>query len=136
MDGIQLSLFGKMFPEHSPATTETTSGACSKRSAKRPEGGIQFLDLRAGHGNLLGRSWETDSPLHGDSSTRNTGEFPRDARESTLWQILEDNAPERYFLSARACEGVLRRAEKRGKALPKMLKDALKEAIALERGGA
>lgn len=54
---------------------------------------------------------------------------PSVVRESTLSQILEDNAPEKYFLSARACEGILRRAEKRGKKLPLMLWEALVETI-------
>ena len=54
---------------------------------------------------------------------------PSVVRESTLSQILEDNAPEKYFLSARACEGILRRAEKRGKKLPLMLWEALVETV-------
>jgi hypothetical protein len=48
-----------------------------------------------------------------------------------LWQILQADAPEKYYLSARACEGILRRAERRGKALPPMLREALEEAVAL-----
>lgn len=35
----------------------------------------------------------------------------------------------KYLLSKRACEGIVRRAEKRGKELPPVLKDALKEQI-------
>ena len=67
--------------------------------------------------------------------TLNFGESPSVARESTLSQILEANAPEKYYLSAKACAGILRRAEKRGKELPKMLKDALEEAVRLEALG-
>jgi len=33
--------------------------------------------------------------------------------------------PQRFFLSATACQGILRRAEKRGKVLPPMLEKAL-----------
>jgi hypothetical protein len=47
-----------------------------------------------------------------------------------LSQILEVNAPEKYHLSAKACEGILRRAERRGKQLPEMLKVALEQQIA------
>lgn len=65
----------------------------------------------------------------GECWTPNTGESPSVVRESTLSQILEDNAPEKYFLSARACEGILRRAEKRGKKLPLMLWEALVETV-------
>lgn len=61
--------------------------------------------------------------------TLNTGEFPSVEKESTLSQILQLNAPEKYSLSPRACAGILRRAEKRGKELPDMLRDALTEVI-------
>ena len=68
----------------------------------------------------------TDVVLRGESLTRNIGEFPNVARESSLSQILQDNVPEKYFLSSRACQGILRRAEKRGKKLPPVLEMALK----------
>jgi cytidylate kinase len=50
-----------------------------------------------------------------------------------LSSILEANAPEKYYLSAKACEGILRRAERRGKQLPAMLKTALEQMIAREK---
>jgi hypothetical protein len=54
-------------------------------------------------------------------------EYPSDAVESSLSHILEvGNLPERFFLSPRACAGILRRAEKRRKALPPMLESALR----------
>lgn len=74
-------------------------------------------------------SWETVTQLHGESWMPNTGESPSVAKESTLSQILEDNAPEKYSLSAKACEGILRRAERRGKKLPPMLWEALVEVV-------
>lgn len=51
-----------------------------------------------------------------------------DAGVCSLSDILEDSGsvPQRYFLSARACAGILRRAEKRGKVLPEHLARALK----------
>ena len=89
-----------------------------------------FLDLRPGMGgNLLGAYWEMDTVLHGGCTTLNTGEFPNDVRESTLSQILQADAPEKYSLSAKACAGIIRRAEKRGKELPSMLREALMEVI-------
>lgn len=57
------------------------------------------------------------------------GECPRDAVESTLSQILEENAPEKYFLSRKACAGILRRAIRRGKQFPYMLLEAIAEAL-------
>ena len=40
---------------------------------------------------------------------------PRDAEESSLSQILEVTVPERYYLSPKACGGIIRRAGNRGK---------------------
>lgn len=47
----------------------------------------------------------------------------------SLSDILEDSGsvPQRYFLSAKACAGILRRAEKRGKELPTALRRALQQ---------
>ncbi len=131
MDGIQLSLFGKTCPEPSAATGERISDACLKNLRKSQAGTYLYLDLRAESGIMPERSWETITVSPGAYSMRNTGEYPRDAEESTLWQILQEDAPERYCLSAKACEGILRRAERRGKALPQILRDALEEAVAL-----
>ena len=88
-----------------------------------------FLDQRTGFGNLLGAYWETTTALPGGFSTLNTAEYPNVVKESTLSQILQLDAPEKYSLSPTACAGIIRRAEKRGKELPDMLKDALMEVI-------
>ena len=131
MEGIQLSLFGKMCPELSAATEERISDACSKNLPKSAGEGAQYLDLRMESGVMPERSWETVSVSRGACSTHNTGECPKDARESTLSQILQADAPEKYYLSAKACSGILRRAERRGKTLPMMMREALEEAVAL-----
>ena len=55
----------------------------------------------------------------------NTGECPNVAVESRLSQILEAAPLLKYCLSAKACLGILRRAERRGKDLPEKLKTAL-----------
>lgn len=60
----------------------------------------------------------------------NGSEWPNDAVVCSLWQVLDASTQERYFLSGKACAGILRRAEKRGKDLPKMLEDALRSAEA------
>lgn len=118
-------------PAHSQATKVRTSAPSSKRSAKSQTQTLLYLNLRKGNGPKPDASWETVTALPGVSMTLNTGECPSVARESTLSQILEVNAPEKYCLSARACAGILRRAERRGKELPTMLREALEEAIAL-----
>jgi hypothetical protein len=128
---------GKMFPEHSQATMETTSTLSSKRLRKLPPPTWMSLDLRAKVrqidliGDTLAASWEMGIPSHGELSTPNTGEYPSDVVESTLSQILQANAPEKYYLSARACQGILNRAERRGKKLLQMLEEALREAVEL-----
>jgi len=49
-----------------------------------------------------------------------------DASECLLSDTLEiGNLPQKYYLSPRACQGILRRAEKRGKKLPENLYQAL-----------
>lgn len=49
--------------------------------------------------------------------------------QATLSDVLQSETSERYFLSPRACAGILRRAEKRGKELPGPLRDALKAVV-------
>src|SRR5699024_3029898 len=52
----------------------------------------------------------------------------------SLSDVLETgDVPQRYFLSAKACAGILRRAEERGKQLPQSLALALKEVVDSER---
>ena len=84
-----------------------------------------YLSLR--NGSDVDLSWRTISLLAGEYSMPNTGESPRDVRESTLSQILEVSVPERYYLSPKACMGILKRAASRGKALPEVLRVALEE---------
>lgn len=63
----------------------------------------------------------------GDSWTLNTGECPSVENVSTLYTILTENVPQKYYLSAKACLGILRRAEQRGRTLPEVLETALKQ---------
>ena len=87
----------------------------------------QFLDLSSDAGNLLGQyEWTIRSALHGGCWLRNTGPSPRDAIESFLSQILQAHPPKKYYLTTTACLGILRRAEERGKPLPKALDIALR----------
>ena len=90
------------------------------------------LDLTPGHGNLLGEyEWEILSPWLGESWTLNTGASPREGRACSLSQILEDSPPRKYYLSRKACLGILRRARERGKPLPPQLEAALKAQAGL-----
>ncbi len=66
---------------------------------------------------------------HGAHSTLNFSESPNVVKESSLSQVLVTGSiPQRYFLSARACAGILARAQKRGKQLPPSLKAALERS--------
>jgi hypothetical protein len=67
-----------------------------------------------------------------ESWTLSTSDWPSDAAVCSLSDVLEaGSVPQRFYLSATACRGILRRAEKRGKQLPRFLADALR-AVALE----
>lgn len=48
MDCIQLSLFGKTYPEHSVPTAAKTSEPCWKNLPAWNNQTLQFLDLRVG----------------------------------------------------------------------------------------
>lgn len=138
MDCIQLSLFGKTFPGHSVQTAEKISEPCWKNLHAWNSQTFQFLDLRVGgaDGAKPEQSPETDGVWLGDSSMLNIGESPSVESESLLSQILEANAPLKYYLSERACQGILTRASRRGKALQDLLKTALLEMIEWwQRGG-
>jgi len=59
----------------------------------------------------------------------NISEWPNDASVCSLWQVLEKTLiPLQYFLSSTACGGILRRAAKRGRQLPRLLLTALEHA--------
>ena len=80
---------------------------------------------------------EMDGPWLGDSSTLNIGECPREENGSLLSWILQVDVPEKYYLSAKACRGILTRASRRGKKLQELLETALLEMIEwwASRGG-
>ena len=130
----QVSMFapdscaGKMSPAHSPAGSKRgmTSGSSWRKHSELVYQEFMFLKITLGDGDILGQPyWEILSPYVGESSTLNTGVCPRVVRGSSLWQILEPHPQRKYYLSRKACLGILRRARKRGKELPATLKLAL-----------
>ena len=70
---------------------------------------------------------------------RNFSESPKDAAVSSLSQILLGTVPQKYYLSAKACRGILRRSAERGKTLPPQLESAVRMQAGLreelETGG-
>ena len=138
----QLSMFGQDLwhgrtcpaPSARERPRARTSGSFWRRSSALNAIPFQSLDLTPGAGNLLGEFyWELISPWRGGASTLNTGVSPKDAKESSLSQILQADPPLKYYLSPKACLGILRRAFERGKELPKKLERALKIQAGLMR---
>ena len=131
----QLTLFdldicaGKMCPV--PSVQGKQKAKISASYSKKPQelltAEYQYLDLRKGYGNLLGPYWALNSHLLGEYWIRGTGPAPPNgAAASSLSQILTDTVPQKYYLSKKACLGILRRAKARGKELPPQLEAALK----------
>lgn len=119
---------GKMCPELSAATKGETSRQSSKRLSASQSRKPPILKCLKRDGQLGGATtmkWEDDGAWLGECMTRNTGESPNAAAVSRLSQILEVTPQEKYSLSAKACQGILRRAERRGKDLPELLKAVL-----------
>lgn len=114
---------------------------------------LLYLDLRTGSGRKQDLSSETVGASRGEPMTRNTGESRNAAEEFALWQtltatpqvtlclnvsekpnapaitklsqVLEENPDRKYYLSAKACQGILNRAARHNKKLPETLEQAL-----------
>lgn len=138
MEVIQLSLFGKMFPERSVQTAEKTSAPCWKNLPAWNNQTLQFLDLRGGRwskaGAIAGNGWslawrQLDAQYWG---------VPQRRKRIALVVDFAGDVPEKYYLSAKACRGILTRASRRGKKLQELLETALLEMIEwwASRGGA
>ena len=116
------SLFGKTCRVLLAPTVEMTLEPCLKASQKPI-----FQCLKIINGQTQGWFNAMTVKLHGQSWTHSTWEFRNGEKESSLSQILQrpEDVPEKYYLSQRACQGILRRAKQREKILPKQLKLAL-----------
>lgn len=125
MDNIQLSLFGRTYPELFQVTTERILEPCLKKSQTPIFQCLQVV-------NGQPQEWLEGERLTqlGESLTLNIGEYPNVENESTLSEILEDNVPEKYYLSPKACLGILRRAKNKGRKLPDNLRIALEQKVA------
>lgn len=124
----QQSLFGKTSPESSQQKT-TPLGASSEDCL----GAMTPLKLKTANGLKQAFCVQKPSEWVGESLTPSTLPWLNGVGESfslpclvNLSQVLEvEDVHPRYFLSAKACLGILRRAKSRGKALPEMLQAAL-----------
>ena len=129
----QVSLFapdtwsGRTSREHlAPTRAKISQQSSKKRSVSSARKPPLCLCLKKDGLNLDASTmtWE-DGALLGEFTTRSFGESPSEENESLLSQILEDSPHPKYFLSEKACLGILTRAERRGKELPPQLKAAL-----------
>ena len=120
---------GKMSPEHSVPTKQKTSESSSKKLPKSKTPNVLFLCLTTENGQPQDVSWEMGGALLGEYAMHSFTESPKDAVESHLSQILEATPHPKYSLSAKACQGILNRANRRGKTLPPMLQEALEQMI-------
>lgn len=107
--------YGRTCPVSCPVTEdgilEPSSGCWANSGMGSPTG---FLTLSTSEWNHIG------------------GLSLKDEGVCSLSDILETgDVPQRYFLSAKACRGILRRADKRGKELPGRLREALEIAATL-----
>lgn len=101
-----------------------------------PGDGLKSLTTDGGM-RELSQATKARTASHGECLTLNISEWTdlgglslRDDGVCSLSDILETGyVPQRYYLSAKACAGILRRAEKRGKTLPPQLARAL-QAVA------
>lgn len=125
MDNIQLSLFGRTYPELFQVTAERILEPCLKKSQTPIFQCLQVVNGQPQEWLEGGRL----TPL-GESLMLNIGEYPNVENESTLSEILEDNVPEKYYLSPKACLGILRRAKNKGRKLPDNLRIALEQKVA------
>ena len=125
MENIRDTQYGKTSPVHSPPMKEKISKPSSERSSPSKKTGSRCLRLRITDGPMRTYIWETDGAWLTAFLTLNTGACPNAAAESSLSQILMAQVPQKYYLSPKACQGILRRASERGKELPVVLRKAL-----------
>lgn len=148
----------KMFPEPQVQMAVRTSDVSSKKWRKSSKPMFISLDMRESGPTAEASSWTTDQLLgasmthsilefhsgekesvcwltstdlrqQGFCLTLNLSEQPKVANPSLLSEILEEEADEKYNLSPKACKGILTRANRRGKALPEVLKQALESQV-------
>lgn len=117
----------------------TLSGFCGKYGLDGSSGRTSRARFQAGRMDNTTSTSSSGSMLNagmawrGEYLTLNMCEHnafhtqsPSEDAVCSLSDVLETGSvPERYYLTMKACQGILRRAERRGKELPPVLKEAL-----------
>ena len=131
MENIRDGRCGKTCQPCCPLSMGRISAASLKASSASKTPRQMFLCRKTGAGCTRARSWATVILSPGASSTpRRVGASHKDGNVYLLSSILQADAPEKYCLSPKACQGILRRAQKRGKELPEVLRIALERQAA------
>jgi hypothetical protein len=92
------------------------------------------LMYRETDGEMPASSLDLRDSSSGPYWTRNSSEWRSGAVVCSLSETLETGRiARRYYLSPKACAGILRRAEKLGKVLPEQLAIALRAVVDSER---
>ncbi|CRH93700.1 Uncharacterised protein [Chlamydia trachomatis] len=129
MECFHATRSGRTSLARSPRTKEPISPLSLPRSrASSTRARLICLSLRV-DGRTRDVSWVRDSHWHGEYLTHNISVWPNDAAVSILSQILQADPHPRFYLSPRACQGILNRAARKNKTMPTPLKQAL-EAVA------
>ena len=118
------SNFSGLLIENAPASS---FGKMSPASCHRTEDGTLVPSSGAWQNSGMGSPTECWT-LSTSEWTATLVPCPNDGDVCSLSDILQTgDLPQRFFLSAKACAGILRRAEKRGKQLPPQLEHALRK---------
>jgi hypothetical protein len=144
MNANLLMSFGRMFPDFSHPVLVERADAAAPTAGTSPEPtnpNASFAEVKSFVGefyaSIEARTSSRSFPRLGSSGLMERGHFltlnglalhSADSAFSvcSLSEVLEPHVAPKYFLSARAAQGILRRAEKRGKTLPELLEAALR----------
>lgn len=96
----------------------------------KPSQTARFLCLTAENGRPPVWSPALAPVSLGGSWIPNISEAPNQGEGCSLWRIIEDNAPEKYYLTPYLCTKYLRMAKKAGCRFPEPV-----EAVLLKQGG-
>ena len=117
--------YGRMSPAHFHPPEGVILKPCLRRSQR-----AKFQCLAPGSGRMPGWCEAEELNLLGACTIPNISGRHSGAGACSLSGILEEDVPGKYFLSPKACAGILKRAELLGRALPPLLEETLKRQAA------
>ena len=149
LDSTQMELLSVDSPVKTSALPESVEGLLENardyslkwsESLKKPKLSGSSLKMSPDYCHLTTEGiWELSSGRwlnsgmgsHTGFLTLNTLEYPNAVEESLLSDVLEMTGEhlQKYSLSAKAAEGILRRSNRKGKTLPRQLQEALENVV-------